>query len=140
MLHYFRFQPPHYALSRIALVSLDLATLIKTALHPQQYQPLIESAAVTELTSGGQALLSQLETSFLGQYKTDHVSSPKEWRHWYFRAINTLQKNGIKTVGDPEAGADHYVTLRSQWNSVVVGLTQYMDYTWPEIASAEVSK
>jgi hypothetical protein len=137
VLHFFRFRAAHYSLSRMALISLDLVTLIKTALHPQIYQALIHSSAVTELERGGLDLLFQIADSFLDERDLQQPSRPEQWRHWYYRAIAIFQDDGIITVPDVEAGADQYVALRQQWNDAVVALAQYMDYAWSEVAPSE---
>lgn len=139
ILHYFRFQDAYYALARIALVSLDLATLIKTALHPQVYQFLIESAAVTELESGGLYMLSELADSFLDSTQPASPQPKSEWRHWYFKSIKLLQQHGIETVLDIQAGADAYVMQRSRWNGTVQSFASYMEYKWSEIAPDELA-
>lgn len=137
VLHYFRFQQPHYSLARIALVSLDLATIIKTALHPQTYKPLISSSATTELESGGLDMLYQVADSFLDQKVLKQSRNQQDWRKWYFRVVKKLEHHGIKTVDDLEAGADHYVALRDRWDYIVVALARYMDYGWHEITPTE---
>ena len=137
ILHYFRFQAPHYSLARIALISLDLATLIKTALRDPTYQSLISSAAVKELESGGLNLLYQLSDSFLDSAKETDVSEKTAWRQWYFNATGILQHNGIETVLDRETGADNYVAERNRWNKQVSAFARYMDFSWGEIAPDE---
>lgn len=114
ILHYFRFQKSHYSLARIALIRLDLVTLVKTALHPQAYAPILQSAAVAELENGGLYMLSQLAESFLSEEQRQQPDYPKEWRLRYGKAIAHLQCHGIEIAEDIKAGADQYVELRSQ--------------------------
>lgn len=137
VLHYFRFPEPHYALARIALISLDLAALIKSALHPHIHQPFINSAAVTGLEKGGLDMLVQLSNSFLDKQQIDSTEQRQEWRHWYFEAAKVIQQNGIETVDDLEIGADNYVLIRSNWHNIIVAMAKYMDYSWQEIAPYE---
>lgn len=137
VLHYFRFREAQYSLSRMALISLDLATLIKTALHPQIYQALRSSSAVAELENGGLDMLYQVADSFLNERALDQPQHKDDWRQWYFKAADKLQQNGIETVDDLESGADRYVEMREQWNTIVVALARYMDYRWREIAPCE---
>lgn len=137
VLHYFRFQEAHYSLARMALISLDLVTLIRTALEHQRYQPLIESAAVAELENGGLDLLYQIADSFLNKRTLSQPEVKQDWREAYFKAVHRLQSQGIETVSDLQQGADRYVALREQWNTIVVALARYMDYRWSEIAPSE---
>lgn len=137
VLHYFRFKDPRYALARMSLISLDLATLIKSALHQEMYEALIESAAVAKLESGGLDTLTQLSNSFLGKVSPSQPSEKQAWRRSYFKAIEVLQKKGIKTVSDTEAGADEYVARRERWNAIVLSFSQYMEHKWCDIAPTE---
>ncbi len=57
-----------------------------------------------------------------------------DWRERYFKCIEKLHQHNIETMPDLEAGADHYVILRQQWEPIVVTLAHYMDYSWDEIA------
>lgn len=136
VLHYFRFREAKYSLARIALICLDLATLINTALHPKPYQPLIHSSAVTELENGGLDLLNQISDSFLRQDLLNQCESKPDWRKRYFTAIEYLQKHDIEVVDDPELGADRYVAYREKWDQIVVALAQYMKYSWHQVNSS----
>ncbi|MGD1859206.1 MAG: potassium channel family protein [Leptolyngbyaceae cyanobacterium] len=137
ILHYFRFQEPKYALARVALICLDLTTLIKTALHPQAYASLINSSAVAGLESSGLDLVFQLADSFLSERYLDQPTFSKDWRSRYYIAIAYLQQHDIETVTDIQAGADHYVKMRGQWNHAVIAFAQYMDYSWHDITLFE---
>lgn len=140
VLHYFRFQQARYSLSRMALIALDLVAIIKTALHPDVYRAFVASSAVMELEKGGLDLLYQVADSFLNPHVLNQTPMKQDWRQWYFRVTDKLSEQGIKTFPDPEVGADRYVALRDQWDDAVVGLAQYMDYRWDEIAPQESPK
>lgn len=53
VLHYFRFQETAYALARLALLTLDTVSLIRSALDERTYRPLVRSAAVAALWGAG---------------------------------------------------------------------------------------
>lgn len=137
VLHYFRFPEPHYSLARMLLITMDAATLIKTALCDREYKSLIHSTAVTELQSSGLYTLKQLADSFLPQGAIKSYSCEAQWREWYYYVIQRLQFEGIKTPEDIETGADKYVSLRREWNSEVAAFAKHMAYRWSDIASAE---
>jgi len=134
VLHYFRFREARYSMAQMALISLDLATLIKSALNPHLYQPLINSSAVTELERGGLDLLSQMANSFLNEAALDQPLDRQYWRERYVKSVARLHEQDIVTVADVEAGADRYVALRQQWEPMVLALARYMDYCWEEIS------
>ncbi|MEA5507917.1 potassium channel family protein [Halotia wernerae UHCC 0503] len=137
ILHYFRFQKPYYSLARIALLTMDTATLLKSAINQEKYRSLVHSAAVTELESGSLYMLQQLSDSFLPQkFLAGEAQPEREWRQWYYYSVKRLQAEGIHTTPNLEAGADCYVSLRRRWNPYVVGFADYMMYKWSEIAPA----
>ncbi|MCP5961173.1 hypothetical protein NL379_28585, partial [Klebsiella pneumoniae] len=45
ILHYFRFAEAQYSLARMTFMAMDTVTLLKSALHQQQYRALINSTA-----------------------------------------------------------------------------------------------
>lgn len=137
ILHYFRFAEAQYSLARMTFMAMDTVTLLKSALHQQQYRALINSTAVTELQSGGLYMLEQLANSFLPKNSRQIYSLEKEWREWYYLVVKRLKSEGIKTPEDIEAGADLYVSLRREWNSDVAAFAKHMAFRWSEIAPAE---
>lgn len=100
ILHYFRFPEAHYSLARMTFISMDTATLIKSALHPQHYRTLINSTAVTELQTGGLYMLKQLADSFLPRKSNQAYSPEAQWREWYCHVVKRLESEGIKTPED----------------------------------------
>ena len=137
ILHYFRFHEAQYSLARMTLITMDTATLIKTALHQQQYRTLISSTAVTELQSGGLYMLKQLANSFLPNRSNKAHSQEKEWREWYYLVVKRLKSGGIRVPENIEAGADKYVFLRREWNDDVAAFAKHMAFRWSDIAPAE---
>lgn len=137
VLHYFRFLESHYSLAQMLLITMDTATLIKTALCYREYRSLIHSTAVTELQSGGLYTLKQLAKSFLPQGEISSYSCELQWREWYYHVVRRLQFEGIETPKDIEAGADKYVSLRREWNNEVAAFAKHMEYRWSDIAQAE---
>lgn len=138
VVHYFRFRESHYALSRIALIAMETATLIKSALDPEQHRSLINCIAVAELSGGGLHLLSELTNSFLpGRKPYQGELSEARLRARYYQSIERLKQEGVATIADVEAGADRYVSLRRRWEPYVRAIADYMAYDWQEIAPYE---
>lgn len=136
VLHYFRFQKPYYSLARIALITMDTATLLKSALNQQKYRFLMNSTAVTELEEGGLHMLRELSNYFLPKEPSPSQNDlEKEWREWYYYAVRRLEDEEIEITPDLEASANFYITLRRRWNPYVVAFADYMMYRWSEIES-----
>lgn len=139
VLHYFRFRQPYYALGRITLVSMDTATLIKTALNEERYRTLVDSGAVEQLWGAGLHLLDNLSRTFRPGTRsrdTPNLAETREdvWRERYHAAIERFRAAGIETTQDTDVGAERYVALRRDWNSHVAAFADYMMYPWQEIA------
>jgi hypothetical protein len=136
VLFYFRFDQPFYGVSRSALVTLDTATLIKTALDPQEYGWLQESAAVDQLERGTLMELKTLAHTFL--HESDLGKPPDEqtrarWRRRFEAARERIRRAGIKTN---EAGAEEYVSLRGEWDKYTAGLAPRFGYELNEVDTA----
>ena len=129
VLLYFRFPEPYYALGRGVLVTLDLVTLIKSALDDKRYAWLKESAAVTQIWRGAMRTVTELSVVFLPQGLPEGEPDPNDverWRRRYAVALRRLREAGIQTIADEAAGADNYVTLRAQWDRYVHAFAAHM--------------
>lgn len=133
MLLYFRFRDPHYALGRMTTIAMDTATLLRTALDPQSYAPLINCAASTTLWEGGTHLLREMAKVLLpagsGQPgEPPNAATAERWREHYRAAAGRIRGAGVRTAPDERAGAEEYVRLRSDWDWAVRSFAAYMDY------------
>ncbi|MEA2710397.1 MAG: hypothetical protein QOF78_2998 [Phycisphaerales bacterium] len=126
---YFRFREPHYALSRAALVTLELITLIKSALDDQRYAWLKESAAVTQVWSAAMRTVAELAIVFLpgglpqGEPTAEAID---RWRRRYHAARARLRQAGIQTMSDADAGEAVYINLRARWDRYIVVFADHM--------------
>ena len=140
VLHYFRFQENAYALARIALLTLDTATLLKSVLDERTYPSLVRSSAVAALWGGGTQLLGGVAEAFLPQNPGEvgelQGDTEAQWRAHYHQVADKLRAEGI-AVTQNAAGADRYVALRRHWGAYVIAFADYMAYEWAEIAVQE---
>jgi len=140
ILRYFHFRHAYDALPRLLLVTLDLATLIESALDTDRYRALVDSAAVAELRDGGLHVLDELATTFLPAGQPRHPSLPEQaWRERYDHAVTRLRAAGIATTPDHEAGARRYIARRQEWDPRIAALAAYLVYDWDAIAPADIS-
>lgn len=138
VLFYFRFAEPLYSVSRFTLVTFDAVTLIKSALDDEAYAWLKKSGSLEQLWGSSMLLVTTLNDAFVPNTSSEHKESPNEedmvrWRRRFHLALNRLREAGIKTVADEEAGADRYVTLRSEWHPQICDLAPAMGYAAEEI-------
>jgi hypothetical protein len=106
VLLYFRFRETYYTLPRVILLTIDTATLIKSALNADKYRSLVRSTAVVELWGGGMQILSELSQSILPKSRRQcDRQTELAWRQRYHHAVKRLSTEGIETAGDLEAGA-----------------------------------
>jgi len=124
VLFYFRFDDAFYAPSRILLVALDAAALVRTALDPRELGWLQDSAALAELEGAGNLLLRTLTENFpvRDQRSMDSEGSRGRSQMRYAHALARLRGAGIPTRADQEAGAREYADLRAQWEPRIEAL------------------
>ena len=130
-LFFFRFREPHYAVSRMALVTLDAISLIKSGLDDEEYGWLKKSAAVEQLWRGSMQLLTVLAAAFLPETlphpKVQPFTSPVEqWEERYRAAIAKMEQAKVKTFDNPEEGAQIYIALRTKWDPYIGRLAEHM--------------
>ncbi len=137
VLFYFRFRDPYYSLSRFTLVSLDAATLIKSALDDKEYGWLKKSGAVEQLWSSATLLLKTLSRTFVYDADEHWPEADEEvrelWRRRYFFALHRLRQAGIRTIDDEQRGAQDYIELRSQWNKGIAAIGPMLAYSEEEV-------
>jgi hypothetical protein len=138
VLFYFRFKENYYAASRMLLVTLDAAALIRTALDPRELGWLQESAALVELERVSTMLLRTLTESF-PVHEAPSANGPQSrerWRLRYDRALRRLREAGMPTRADPEAGAREYVELRAAWEPGIEALAPALGYRVEDVDTA----
>jgi hypothetical protein len=138
VLLYFRYRQAYYALPRVTYLAIDTATLIKSALDQEQYRSITNSSGAAELWFGGLHLLEELCQTLIPKiWVPSQDADESQWRQHYYRALERLKAEGIKTVSDPEAGADSYIEMRHQWSPYLAKLVKYMNYDPKHIFLAE---
>lgn len=130
VLHYFRMRDPRYAMSKIAYLTLESATLIRTALGPS-YDTLKSSAAMNLFWGSGYDLLQQTEGSLLGGGSpsgVDHVDAQERLG----QSISSLAAAGIDTSESEEA-LPGYLDAREKWIGTTRAFSDMMAYEWSDI-------
>ncbi|HWD97529.1 MAG TPA: ion channel, partial [Bryobacteraceae bacterium] len=101
VLFYFRFRSPLYSVSMAALMALDTATLLGTALNEKRHGWLKRAAAVIALRESAELLINTLQETFLPK-RSPEANAPDEndvelWRGRYFAALGRLREAGLET-------------------------------------------
>jgi hypothetical protein len=130
VLFYFRFKEAFYAPSRVLLIALDAAALIRTALDPRELGWLAQSAALVELECVSALLLRTLDECFPVRLppSMDGRQAHGRWRLRYAQALVRLREAGIPIRADSEAGADEYVKLRATWEPSIEALAPALGF------------
>ena len=134
ILHYFRMRDPRYAMSRIAYIALETATLIDEALG-SQFDGLKRSAGLKLLSGSGRDLLEQTSSSFLKGAAKRNVH--RDDRQSFNAAICKLDNCGIDTVH--QGRATGYSSARSKWFPTVEAFAELMAYRMDEIVPHQSS-
>jgi hypothetical protein len=132
VLFYFRFREPFYSASAMTAVSLDTASLIRSALDEQRHGVLKASASIRQLETSALMLVKTLEKTFLtdeppGSQAPDEATRAI-WRRRFDNALFKLRRAGISVKDDTRAVFEEYVQLRSRWNPAVKALAPAMGY------------
>jgi len=120
----FFYRPYHISdsIPQIALVALDAATLVRTALDDDEYRWLKESAALENLGGLARVLVDTLGSTFIpgAEANTD----------------GEREQAGIRVSPDPDEGSLQYARLRMEWDPQIRRLAGYMDYDMAAIDRA----
>jgi hypothetical protein len=141
VLFYFRFKDESYSVSRMAVVSLDAVTLLKSGVRDDAAGWLKESAPVAQLWGATLHLLSTLSGHFLPRATAATAVAPdaatvSRWHRRYAAGLGRLRQAGIRTVADEAAGAENYVALRSHWDRYIRVLSPALNYRPEEVDPA----
>jgi hypothetical protein len=140
VLFYFRFEEPHYSVSFITTLSLDLVSLLRSSLDDERLGWLKSCGPVEELWRGAMLLVTSLERNF-GSDGVAEGSAPEPqaaaaWQHRFEAGLRRLKDAGIATIGDEAAGARQYQALRACWNQHIAALAPRALYSREEIDPA----
>src|SRR5436190_16080814 len=83
-------------------------------------------------------LVGMLENVFLPGHPAHRrfpadAGTRERWRTRYMAALERMREAGIKTVADPAAGFETYVSLRERWDAHITRLRASMMYEAYEI-------
>jgi hypothetical protein len=132
VLFYFRFREPFYSVSAFTATSLDIASLLRSALDEDRHGVLKASGSLRQLERSAFLLVQTLERTFLTD-KPPGPQAPDEatraaWRRRFDSALFKLQKAGISVNVNHDAAFNTYADLRSRWNPAVMSLAPAMGY------------
>ena len=139
VLCYFRFTDPRYSMARTALVTLETAALIRTALAPREYGWVSRSVALEQMEGAARMLLRTLtEESHAPAEDANNSAARLRWKHRFAAALPRLREAGLQVTDDVEAGAAEYVRLRTDWDAPVNGLADFLGYRRQQVDVTEV--
>ena len=134
VLHYFRLPKPHYAMARIALLTMDSASLIRAGVGAP-HQSLVRSGQLELLWGSGQALLAETASTFLPKDADKREDARRDRQQEISRfeaAMTRLDTAGISV--STQTGRDReYLKLRDQWVGLTRAFAKSMAYSWNEI-------
>ena len=138
VLQYFRMNRPRYAVARVAFLTLDTASLLRTAISPA-YADFARSSVVRLLWGSGLSLLGDAESVFIWESRSPNDprnSHGDEDCHAHFdEALRVFREAGIETASDVDQAFEAYCALRSEWIDRVVGLARCTGFDWHEVSA-----
>lgn len=135
VLHYFRLREPHYGMARVALLTMDTATLLRTALG-SQHDTIAQSGAVQMLWGSGLALLRETGATFLPKRTEKQVReerSKSEEAVRFEAALRTIRAAEVATNADNASALELYTSLRGEWVGLTRAFAKSMGHQWDEI-------
>jgi hypothetical protein len=140
VLFYFRFEEPHYSVSFITTISLDLVSLLRSGLDDDRSGWLKSSGPVEELWRGALLLVTSLERNF-GSGDVAEPTAPEPQaaaacQRRFQAGLRRLKDAGIATAPDEPSGARQYQELRARWNQHIAVLAPRALYSREEIDPA----
>lgn len=131
VLRYFHFRDERYALPRLLLVSLDTATLLRSALAEQPYSRLLSSPVLFEVHGAALELLGELVPR--AREGAAPGSRRSEWQEHFLCSVDVLRRNGLEVTDDLAGAAERYAGLRDGWDDRLRALAGAMVYEWDRV-------
>jgi hypothetical protein len=134
-IHFFRRRETGYAPARIALLTLDAASLARSALDPKEHAAFIKSSAVELFWRGGLQLARETARDVVPAdlLAAENYPNAAAWRRRYAQARCRFAAAGMAVEPDADEGTRRYVSLRGQWDAHVRSFAAYMGYDWWKI-------
>ena len=139
VLCYFRFVDARYSMARSALITLEAAALIRTALDVRQFGWVRGSAALEQLEGSTRLLLTTMsEETQVAPAGGETSEATARWGRRFSAALARLRQAGIQVTDDVHAGTAEYVRTRAGWEGRIAGLAELLGYPPQQIdASSE---
>lgn len=143
VLQYFRMNHTRYAVARVAFLTLDTASLLRSAISPA-YADLVQSAVVRLLWGSGLSLLGETESEFIWAPRSPedprHSRGDEDVRAHFEEALRILREAGIETADDVDEAFEAYCGIRSEWADRIVALARCTGFDWHEVSAPGSSR
>lgn len=133
---YFHRRQVAYSAARVALLTLDSASLIRSALDPAVYARFVKSSAVEILWGGAILLVRQTGHDVLPKETLDDQAKhphAEAWRRRFADAHAKLADAGVAVDPDIEAATARYVRQRVHWDHYARSFADYLAEDWATI-------
>jgi len=140
VLFYFRFREPFYAVAFTTSLSLDLVSLLDSAIDDDHADMFRGSVSLEELRLSSLLLLELLEETFEQGAPEPRPPTPEQAERWkarYRSALPRLREARFPVQTNDEQGAERYVQLRSKWDRAVAALVHEAGRERAKLDSAE---
>lgn len=132
VLHYFHFRRLRYAISRMALLLLDVATLVRTLPLPDADKLQVSAS---QLDTAVRDLLERLTDTYTRSAPDDYppgIEDVEAWKAHYREIAADLREAGVPPAA--EERTEEYLALRRQWHPFIAALSVSLGYEMEKVA------
>jgi len=138
IIHYFHPIEVYKSLPRVLFLTLEITTVIKSCLDPDEYPETYNHPEVRTLDASARHVLNQLVASLdmrrrLARRIETRFEESRRWEKRYRQTLYKLKGAGIKTRKDARAGWDEYRAKREEWETSLHRFATYLGYDWDEV-------
>ncbi|HEU4593732.1 MAG TPA: potassium channel family protein [Pyrinomonadaceae bacterium] len=141
VIHYFHPPEVYKSLPRMLFLLLESCSLIRTSLDSEENSDLRNYPEVRTLEASARHVLGELLLSLdIERRQRPRRETPAEaeedderWLRRYRQSVERLNRAGIATRRDLNAGWEEYRAQRQEWESKLQRLSLHLGYDWEEI-------
>jgi hypothetical protein len=138
IIHYFHPVEVYKSLPRVLFLTLETCAVIRSCLDEEAYPVMCRHPEVRTLEASARHVLGEFVKGFGLERRGSKdnratFEESRRWKHRFRQTLEYLQRAGIKTKPDLEAGWEEYRANREEWEEPLFRFARYLGYDWDEV-------